>query len=77
MSKTKKSRAEQKKHPPKSAVEQTRTDSELSDDQLESVAGGAVDTFAKIGDIKGESQFDAHKAEIELSSFSWGVSNRR
>ena len=33
----------------------------------------AVDTFAKIGDIKGESQDDKHKEEIELLSWSWGV----
>jgi type VI secretion system secreted protein Hcp len=33
------------------------------------------DIFAKIGDIKGES-FDAkHKDEIEVLSFSWGVTN--
>ena len=35
----------------------------------------ASDIFAKIGDIKGES-FDAkHKDEIEVLSFSWGVTN--
>ena len=34
----------------------------------------AVDTFAKIGDIKGESGDDKHKEEIELLSWSWGVS---
>jgi type VI secretion system secreted protein Hcp len=33
------------------------------------------DTFAKIGDIKGESLDAKHKDEIELVSFSWGVSN--
>jgi type VI secretion system secreted protein Hcp len=33
------------------------------------------DTFAKIGDIKGESQDIKHKDEIEVLSFSWGVSN--
>ncbi|HEY6360668.1 MAG TPA: type VI secretion system tube protein Hcp [Vicinamibacterales bacterium] len=33
----------------------------------------AVDAFAKIGDIKGESQDDKHKEEIELLSWSWGV----
>jgi type VI secretion system secreted protein Hcp len=33
----------------------------------------ATDTFAKIGDIKGESQDDKHKDEIELLSWSWGV----
>ena len=31
--------------------------------------------FAKIGDIKGESQDDKHKDEIEVLSFSWGVTN--
>ncbi len=36
---------------------------------------GAADIFAKIGDIKGESLDDKHKDEIEVLSFSWGVSN--
>jgi type VI secretion system secreted protein Hcp len=31
--------------------------------------------FAKIGDIKGESRDDKHKDEIEVLSFSWGVTN--
>jgi type VI secretion system secreted protein Hcp len=31
--------------------------------------------FAKIGDIKGESQDARHKDEIEVSSFSWGVTS--
>ena len=34
----------------------------------------AVDIFAKIGDIKGESQDDTHKEEIEVYTWSWGVS---
>jgi len=34
----------------------------------------AADIFAKIGDIKGESLDDKHKGEIELLSWSWGVS---
>jgi type VI secretion system secreted protein Hcp len=33
------------------------------------------DTFLKLGDIKGESLDANHKDEIELVSFSWGVSN--
>ena len=33
-----------------------------------------ADIFAKIGDIKGESIDDKHKDEIEVLSFSWGVS---
>jgi type VI secretion system secreted protein Hcp len=33
------------------------------------------DIFAKIGDIKGESLDAKHKDEIEVLSFSWGVSN--
>src|SRR4030095_11108056 len=33
------------------------------------------DIFAKIGDIKGESTDDKHKDEIEVLSFSWGVTN--
>lgn len=35
----------------------------------------AVDIFAKLGDIKGESTDDKHKDEIEVLSFSWGVTN--
>ena len=34
----------------------------------------ASDIFAKIGDIKGESPDDKHKGEIEVLSWSWGVS---
>ena len=33
----------------------------------------AGDLFIKIGDIKGESQADGHKDEIELMSWSWGA----
>jgi type VI secretion system secreted protein Hcp len=33
----------------------------------------ASDTFAKIGDIKGESLDSKHKDEIEVLSWSWGV----
>jgi type VI secretion system secreted protein Hcp len=35
----------------------------------------ASDIFAKIGDIKGESHDAKHKDEIEVLSFSWGVTN--
>src|SRR5215813_7607947 len=35
----------------------------------------AADIFAKLGDIKGESIDDKHKDEIEVFSFSWGVTN--
>ena len=35
----------------------------------------AADIFAKIGDIKGESLDAKHKDEIEILSYSWGVSN--
>jgi type VI secretion system secreted protein Hcp len=35
----------------------------------------ASDIFAKIGDIKGESTDSKHKDEIEVHSFSWGVTN--
>ncbi len=34
----------------------------------------AIDIFAKIGDIKGESLDAKHKDEIEVLSWSWGVS---
>ena len=35
----------------------------------------ASDIFAKLGDIKGESNDAKHKDEIEVHSFSWGLSN--
>ena len=35
----------------------------------------AVDMFLKLDGIKGESHDDKHRGEIELLSFSWGVSN--
>jgi type VI secretion system secreted protein Hcp len=34
-----------------------------------------TDIFAKLGDIKGESQDSKHKDEIEVLSFSWGLTN--
>ena len=35
----------------------------------------AIDIFANLGDIKGESTDSKHKDEIEVLSFSWGISN--
>ena len=35
----------------------------------------ASDIFAKLGDIKGEALDDKHKDEIEVLSWSWGVTN--
>jgi type VI secretion system secreted protein Hcp len=35
----------------------------------------ASDIFAKIGDIKGESLDNKHKDEVEVLSWSWGVSH--
>ena len=35
----------------------------------------ASDIFAKIGDIKGGSLDDKHKDEIEIMSWSWGLTN--
>jgi len=35
----------------------------------------ASDIFAKLGDIKWESLDDKHKGEIEVLSYSWGVTN--
>jgi type VI secretion system secreted protein Hcp len=35
----------------------------------------ASDIFAKLGDIKGESLDDKHRDEIEVLSWSWGVTN--
>lgn len=35
----------------------------------------AADIFARLGDIKGESLDSKHKGEIEVLSWSWGLSN--
>jgi type VI secretion system secreted protein Hcp len=35
----------------------------------------AADIFAKLGDIKGESLDSKHKDEIEVLSYSWGMTN--
>jgi type VI secretion system secreted protein Hcp len=35
----------------------------------------AVDMFLKLDGIKGESQDDKHKDQIEILSFSWGMTN--
>jgi type VI secretion system secreted protein Hcp len=35
----------------------------------------AVDVFLKLADVKGESKDDKHKEEIEVLSWSWGISN--
>ncbi len=34
----------------------------------------AVDMFIKIGDIKGESKDSAHKYELDIDQWSWGMS---
>ncbi len=36
---------------------------------------GAFDAFLKIEGVEGESTRDGHEGEIEILSFSWGVSN--
>jgi type VI protein secretion system component Hcp len=35
----------------------------------------AVDIFIKIGDIKGESMDKAHKDEIDVLNWSWGMAH--
>lgn len=35
----------------------------------------AVDVFLKIGDVKGESKDSKHEGEIDVLSWSWGISN--
>jgi type VI secretion system secreted protein Hcp len=35
----------------------------------------AIDIFAKLGDIKGESRDAKHKDEIDVLSYSWGVTD--
>ena len=71
-----------KKHEPKqtqttpnadSRVDSSSPKAELSDGELESVTGGAVDMFLKIDGIKGEvGTGTQYKGEID--SYSWGVS---
>jgi len=34
----------------------------------------AIDMFLKLGDIKGESKDSAHKEEIDIQTFRWGMS---
>jgi len=34
----------------------------------------AIDMFLKLGDIKGESRDSAHKEEIDIQTFQWGMS---
>ena len=42
---------------------------------LASPVHAAFDAFLKIEGIKGESQDDKHKNQIEILSFSWGMTN--
>ena len=56
-----------KKTNPKGKPKRKAPGTELSEEQLERVAGGAADIFAKLGDIKGESGDSKHKEEIELT----------
>lgn len=60
------SKNDAKKGKAKGKTEAKPKSTELSDEQLERVAGGASDIFAKLGDIKGESIDDKHKGEIEV-----------
>ena len=34
----------------------------------------AVDVFLKLGDVKGESKDSKHEGEIDVLSWSWGIS---
>jgi hypothetical protein len=52
------------------------SNSELTDDQLESVAGGAVDVFIKLGTIKGECARDTYKGEIDLLSSTFSLTQK-
>jgi len=64
--------AKKQEQAPKTPNVESNTQAELSDGELESVTGGASDYLLKIDGIKGESTDLNHK--IEISSFSWGVS---
>ena len=37
----------------------------------------AIDIFLKVAGIKGESTDDQHREEIDVASFSWGLSQQR
>jgi predicted ribosomally synthesized peptide with nif11-like leader len=54
------------------SVDEARENIELSDQQLDAVAGGAVDAFIKYdGAYKVESGINF--ANFDIASFSWGV----
>jgi predicted ribosomally synthesized peptide with nif11-like leader len=54
--------------------EDVKQNVELSDEELDAVAGGAsVDYFLKLDGITGESLDSSYKEQIEIQSFSWGV----
>jgi type VI secretion system secreted protein Hcp len=37
----------------------------------------AVDAFLKLGDLKGESQVEGFEEQIQVLSWSWGMSQRQ
>lgn len=65
--------------PIQSTVEPRRGMNLISGDDLlprmQRGTAGAVDVFLQVDGIPGESVAEKHKGEIEISSFSWGVSN--
>ena len=61
-----KSKGPKKKRGPDALV--ASRDVSLTEEELSKVSGGAVDTFAKLGEIKGESVDAKHKGEIEVLS---------
>ena len=73
MSNKEKAKRPEPKAPPAPAAKRAQDGEELSDDELESVAGGATDVFVKLGGIRGETQNAGHKDEIHIESYSWGV----
>lgn len=55
--------------------DEVRQNIELSDEQLDAVAGGAqVDYFLKLDGVHGQV---AHKEQIDILSFSWGAQKVR
>jgi predicted ribosomally synthesized peptide with nif11-like leader len=55
--------------------DEVRQNIELSDEQLDAVAGGAqVDYFLKLDGADGQTH---HKEQIEIFSFHWGVQKVR
>jgi Type VI secretion system effector, Hcp len=62
-----------KEKEPKPEAAENATVEELTEEQLEHVAGGAMNAYLKLSGIPGESTVGDHKATIDIESFSWSA----